>query len=220
MAYTVRQGESISDATLNQFGDIAAWENLLTANFFDSWTPNLYSGQVLLIPDNAPNNPGNIVDLALYPANNFSVPDITEQINAIFALMENLTPIPSENILPVLDTNVYYIVRVTETVGDSILNGSGDISNWDIISQGNFWDSWTPPLYAGEKVAIPSTVNMNLNNFRALNQYPANNHSVPDIYNQIYAIFGLMNGNRGLWILRTGFWDGSGVWTKDGIWIA
>lgn len=214
--YDVRQGESVGDFVLNSCGTISAWESCITENLFSSWTPNLYSGQVLLIPDNAPNNPGNIADLASYPANNFSVPDIAEQINAIFALMENLVPIPSEGILPTIDTNVYYITRVHETVGDAVLNGSGSIENWSLILDANQFDTWTPVFYVGEKVAIPSTVNMNLNNFRALNEYPANNFSIPDINEQINAIFELMNGDP--WLLATGRWRGEGIWTANGIW--
>lgn len=218
MAYTVRQGESISDATLNQFGDIAAWESLLTANFFDSWTPNLYSGQVLLIPDSTTNNPGNIADLALYPANNFSVPNIESQINAIFDLMRDLEPIPSDNTLPIVDDSVYFTVAPLSTIGDLVLNSTGNIENWDLVTQNAFYDTWTPTLTAGQKVPIPSTVDMNLNNYRALNQYPANNHSVPDIYNQIYAIFGLMDGGDP-WILATGEWRDAGRWIDTDFWI-
>lgn len=214
--YTVLQNQSISDCVLNSCGDITAWSDFLNANFFDAWVPTLFSGQILQIPDNTNTNVGNIAELEIYPANNFSVPNIGEQINAIFALMENLVPIPSEGVLPAIDTNVYYITRVHETIGDAVLNGSGSIENWDTITQGNFYDSWTPILYAGEKVAIPSTVNMNLNNFRALNEYPANNFSVPDIYSQINAIFERMNGDP--WILSRGRWRGEGIWTANGIW--
>lgn len=218
-SYQVRQGEDFSDFVLNSCGDIAAWSDCLNENFLDSWTPQLFSGQILQIPDNTNTNVGNIAELAIYPANNFSVPNIAEQINAIFALMENAMPIPSSNILPTIDTNTYYYVRPTETIGDAILNGTGDIENWDTITQGNFWDTWTPILYAGQSVAIPSTVNMNLNNFRALNEYPANNHSVPDIYNQINAIFELMNGRGDDWILATSFWRDLGFWRDFARWI-
>lgn len=214
--YRVRQGEGFSDFVLNSCGDITAWSDCLNANFLASWTPQLFDGQILQIPDNTNTNVDNIAELAIYPANNFSVANISEQINAIFELMQGLTPIPSDGVLPTIDTNVYYFVREHEYIGDVVMNATGDIQNWSAVLDGNFFNEWVPPLYAGQKIAIPSTVNMNLNNFRALNQYPANNFSVPDIFEQINAIFELMNGDP--WILATGRWRGHGIWTAKGIW--
>lgn len=217
--YSVKQGESFSDFVLNSCGNITAWEDCLNVNFLSTWTPILYNGQVLQIPASTNTNLGNIVELAQYPANNFSVPDIFDQITALFLFLETAPPvnIPIGS-LPTLDMNIYYQVRPTETVGDTILNGSGDIENWDVISSSNFWDTWTPDLFAGEKVIIPSTANMNLNNFRALNTYPANNNSVPDVYEQINIIFAILSGD--LWVVRTGFWDDiTGFWIDSDFWI-
>jgi LysM repeat protein len=219
VGYTVKQGESISDVCLNSLGNISLWSQLLDENFFDSWTPTLYNGQILQIPVSTDTNVQNIADLAQYPANNFSVPDIYSQITALFNLLATAPPvnIPIGS-LPTIDTNNYYIVRPTETIGDAILNGSGDISNWSSILDANQFSDWTPTLYAGQKVAIPSTANLNLNNFRALNAYPANNNSTADIYEQINAIFDLLNGND-LWILRYGYWlDSPSQWIDTDFW--
>lgn len=217
--YQIRAGETFGDFILNSCGLITStnWSDALNANFESDWTPQLYNGQLLQIPVSTDTNVGNIADLIQYPANNYSVPDIYDQINAIFLLLESAIPVDTPiGTLPAIDTNTYYTVRTTETIGDSILNGSGDIENWSDILTANFFDTWTPDLFAGQKIAIPSQTN--LNNFRALNSYPANNNSVPDINEQINAIFEQLNPN--LWILYTGFWNGNGIWTVDGIWNA
>lgn len=219
--YQIRAGEDFSDFILNSCGLITStnWSDCLNSNFLSDWTPSLYNGQLLQIPVSTDTNVGNIAELAQYPANNYSVPDIFDQINAIFLLLESAVqvdiPIGS---LPTIDTNNYYIVRPTETIGDAILNGSGSIENWSDIINANFGNDWTPTLYAGQKIAIPSTATLNLNNFRALNTYPANNNSVPDIYEQINAIFDLLN-NSDPWILATSFWRDQGIWVDSARWI-
>jgi hypothetical protein len=80
------------------------------------------------------------------------------------------------------------------TIGDAVLNGTGDISNWSDTLNLNFFATWTPQLYSGQVLQIPTT-NQNLNNIRALNTYPANNFTVPDIISQINNIFAIMNGD-------------------------
>lgn len=218
MSYTVKFGESISDAVLNSTGDISNWSAILDANFFASWTQGLYSGQTLIIPDSATTNQANIASLLLYPANNRSVPDIYEQIDEIFALLETAIPIETP-VQPesVPDTNTYYFVRPLEYISDVILNGTGDIQNWSLVLNANGFKEWVPNLFAGQKIAMPNTVNKNLNNYRALNTYPANNFSVPDIYEQINAIFDNLNDR---WILRTGFWmDFNSEWVDSAKWI-
>lgn len=220
VTYQIRAGETFGDFILNSCGLITStnWSDALNANFESDWTPQLYNGQLLQIPVSTDTNVGNIADLIQYPANNYSVPDIYNQINAIFLLLESAVPvnIPVGS-LPQIDTNTYYIVRPTETIGDAILNGSGDIENWDTITQAGFFDTWTPDLFAGQKIAIPSTANLNLNNFRALNTYPANNNSVPDVYDQILAIFVTLSGDP--WILATSFWRDIGIWEDSASWI-
>lgn len=221
--YLVRQGEGISDCVLNSLGDISAWGAFLDSNFFDNWTPSLFNGQSLQIPDSSNNNVGNIEALAEYPANNFSVPDIYNQIDALFASLVGLTPIPSENVLPVLNDQTFYIVRVNESIGDVVMNSSGSIENWDLIVQNAFFSEWVPSLFAGQQIPIPSTINLNSNNYRALNTYPANNFSVPDIYNQIDALFASMDLTD-RWILRFGYWLdsnnlGDSLWEDNKVWL-
>lgn len=89
--YTVRQGESFWDFVLNSCGDITALSDCLNQNFENSWTPIVYSGQILQIPANTTTNLNNIRALNTYPANNFTVPNIVSQINAIFDLMNGIS---------------------------------------------------------------------------------------------------------------------------------
>jgi hypothetical protein len=214
MGYTIKNGETIGDAVLNSTGDIGNWDSILSANFFDSWTPTLTAGQVLQVAG-TPNNQ-TLSDLTAYPANNNPLPGLFDQFYAIFTLLESATPIPSPNTLPVIDTNEYYIVRPLETIGDAVLNGSGNIANWSNILDANFFNTWTPLLVPNQKIAIPANVIMSLNDYRNLNTYPANNFSVPDIYDQIYAIFEEMGANN--WILITNFWRDEGVWIDTAQW--
>lgn len=222
MQYQVRAGETFGDFVLNVCGLITStnWSDCLNENFLSDWTPTLYNGQILQIPVSTDTNVQNIADLAQYPANNFSTPDIYDQITALFDLLATAPPvnIPVGS-LPTIDTNNYYEIRYNETVVDWVLNGSGSIENWSIIAQENFWDTWTPDLFAGQKIKIPSTSNLNLNNFRALNAYPANNFSVADIYSQINAIFEQLSG-ADLWILRYGYWlDDPSQWIDTDRWL-
>lgn len=218
--YTVRAGESVGDFVLNSCGDISAWSDCLDSNLFDTWVPSLYSGQVLQIPATTNTNIDNIANLKIYPANNFSVPNIAEQIDAIFELLSKVIPGPPITVsLPTASTIVdIYVMRVGEDISDCILNSTGDISNWSDILDENGFNEWSPILYPGQEIIIPSSVNMNLNNFRALTTYPANNNSVPDIYEQINAIFEVLSNN--LWILREGFWiDSPSEWIDSDFWI-
>lgn len=216
--YSVRAGECISDAVENIFGDITNWSSLLDANLFTSWTPTLYAGQILNIPIGGTTNPANIQALSQYPSNNYSVPDINLQIAAIFEQMEGGMSAFVPNFQPIVaDTNVYYVVASGQQVSDVISNATGDIGNWSSILDANNFSDWTQPLIAGQKIAIPSSATMNLNNFRALSTYPANNYSVPDINEQINAIFDIMN-HPNTWILETGRWNGVSIWTVDGLW--
>lgn len=80
------------------------------------------------------------------------------------------------------------------SIGDAVLNGTGDISNWGAILDENGFNTWTPQLYSGQVLQIPDTITSNLNNVRALNTYPANNFTVPDIVSQINTIFDTLNG--------------------------
>lgn len=216
MNYTIRYGETLTDAILNSTGDISNWDLVSSYGFYSSWTPSLVAGETVIIPDTVNLNNQNLAVLNPYPANNNSVSDLDDQISNFFALLSTSTPIPSENVLPEVDTNNYYTVRPLETIGDSLFNGSGNFQNWDIVTAGNFFDTWTPDLIAGQKVKIPSSVTMDLNNYRAMNAYPANNHSVADIYQQIENFFTSLTLDR--WILRYGYWLDSDTIVGNSIW--
>lgn len=216
---TVSQGNYISDVVLNGTGLISNWNAILQQNNFSEWVPDLINGQVIEIPDGLTNNPVAIANLKQYPANNFSVPDIYNQIDQIFALLAIATPTIAPVIAPtVKDTNTYYEVRNGEELSDVILNSSGDILNWFTILQAGQFLTWTPDLINGELIAIPADIASNLNNFRALNQYPANNFSVSDVYDQIAVIFDELNNPIRDWILYSpdGKWSDINHYFRDG----
>lgn len=215
-------GNSISDCVENGTGDITNWNAILNENDFSEWCPNLYNGQIIQIPASANLNLGNIATLQTYPANNNSVPDIFEQIDSIFGILTGASAgfVPDFQ-PPIIDTNVYYFVRNGEQITDIISNSTGDITNWDAICGANNFD-WDELLFAGQKITIPNGVTMNLNNYRGLNTYPANNNSVPDIYEQLFAIFDLMinpippdwilSNPQGQWNDVNHFWRDTAEW--------
>lgn len=219
--YSVLAGQTITDAVLNSCGDISAWSDILVSNDMDSWTPSLYSGQILDIPTDTTTNLDNINALKSYPANNFSTPDIYEQIDTVFGILAGAMSGIEPVIEPVIiDTNTYYEIRQGETIVDAIQNSSGNIINWDVITQENGFD-WTPDLYSGELIKIPALTSMSLNNFRALNTYPSNNFSVPDVYEQIFVIFELLSNPLEDWILANpvGYWNDNNYWRDGNVWI-
>lgn len=213
------QGNCFADMVLNGTGNIENWSAMLEANNLSSWTPDLYSGQVLQIPANANINIDNVTALKTYPTNNGTVPDIFEQIDSIFGIlagaMSGFVPDFTE---PIVDTNVYYTVPYGVCFVDLILNSTGDITNWEDVLNANEFGDRNPILYSGERVLIPASVVMNLNNYRALNIYPSNNNSVPDVYNQINAIFDLINNPISDWILYNpdGVWSDEAHYWRDG----
>ena len=221
--YPVSAGQTISDTILNSTGNIGAWDAFLTANNFDDWTPSLFSGQLLQIPDDVEINSAIVAALATYPANNFTVPDIASQIAALFDLLATSTPIPSVNtLIPATEnTNNYYHVKHGETIADVILNSTGSIFNWGTYLAVNNFDDWTPGLFSGQQLIIPANAMMNLNNYRALTKYPANNFTVTDLDQQIFAIFELLNNPVQDWILGIvpGFWSDTGNWRDGAVWI-
>lgn len=109
-----------------------------------------------------------------------------------------------------------YTVRFSETISDVVLNSTGNLANWDFILTANGFTTWTPDLTAGQVLQIPDTAVIDQNSLRALTTYPANNHSVPDIYDQIGGLTDIINSD---WILRTGFWNDSEHWHDTKFWI-
>lgn len=215
---TLAQGQNITDVILNSLGDIGAWSDFLNANGFNEWNPSLYSGQILQVPIDVNANTDIIKALALYPAVNFSVPDIDAQIAALFTELENapLVILPTDSIPTVQNVNATYTFRQGESFLDGVLNSTGDVANWGTLLQVNSFDTWNPSVYSGFQIQVPTGLS-NLNNYRALTTYPANNFSVPDIDKQILDIFEQLN-HPDDWILRNGVWDGTGFWRAYGIW--
>lgn len=215
----VLQGNCFSDMVLNSTGNVENWSSMLEANGFNSWTPDLHNGQLLQVPDDATINIDNVNTLKTYPANNASVPDVFEQIDSIFGILAGaMSGFVPDFTAPTVDTNVYYTVPFGICFVDLLLNSTGNVANWESILNANEFIDRNPILYSGERVLIPATVVMNLNNYRALNTYPANNNSVPDVYEQINVIFdSLLYPDD--WILRTGYWDDSGYWRDYEKWI-
>jgi len=216
--YTVRYGETIGDAVINSTGIIGNWAAILQANSYDTWTPELTPGDVLLIPDDLPVNNDAMAQLVKYPSNNQSVSDVYAKITVIFTTLAAAEPATAPVIpAPVKDTNIYYKVRYGETIGDVVLNATGNMANWSDILDANGYNDWTPQLAAGQIMIIPASVVTDPNTMRALQKYPANNESVPDVYDKINSIFGIMNPND--WILKTSFWNDGDYWRDKSSWI-
>jgi hypothetical protein len=109
-----------------------------------------------------------------------------------------------------------YPVQEGESIVDVVMNATGSLSNWDAILTANGFDDWTPVLKAGQVIIIPSTVVVDPNSLRQLQQFPICNNSVNDILTKINEVFDTMNDN---WILATGFWNDDAVWIDTDFWI-
>ena len=93
-----------------------------------------------------------------------------------------------------LNKNVMNIAIVSrgQTIGDVVINQTGDLANWDAILTANSFIEWVPILATGQQLTIPDTIQKNLNNVRQFKQYELNNSSVPNVYTQIENIFALL----------------------------
>jgi len=109
-----------------------------------------------------------------------------------------------------------YVVRYGETISDVCMNATGNIANWSAILDANGYDDWTPALTAGDVLTIPDGVVTDLNTLRQLAEYPANNASIPGVYDKIIVIFDILNNN---WILSTGAWNDAAIWIDTSAWI-
>ena len=105
MIYTVRSGETLSDVILNSTGSILNWEDILNANGFTDWSPELYVGQQIIIPDDiiGQSNVKNVLDT--YPANNNSIAsDFDDQVTAFITSM---SPTITD-----IDGNIYHYITI------------------------------------------------------------------------------------------------------------
>lgn len=98
--YTVRTGETIVDVCLNATGTIANWEIILNANNFTDWTPDLFVGQQILIPDAVEIQNNVLIVTTKYPANN--APGISNLISLIDQFISTFT----QTILFTADNNL------------------------------------------------------------------------------------------------------------------
>jgi phage tail protein X len=84
--YTVKQGETIVDICLNATGTINNWSLILDANNFTSWTPLLFAGQNVTIPDGVEMQTNVLRGLLLYPAcNNNQNRELSSQISELIS---------------------------------------------------------------------------------------------------------------------------------------
>lgn len=87
--YGVKQGETITDVVLNSTGSIVNWDDILSANDFDSWTPDLMHGQQVIIPDSVVIDANNLRGLKTKPLCNSLTEDILDQIDQLIGLLVN-----------------------------------------------------------------------------------------------------------------------------------
>lgn len=85
--YIIEYGESAGDWVLNSTGNNTTWNAIAQANGWDTWTPSLQAGDMIIIPVDALPDPNSLRALITYPTNNATVPDVFEQINVIFDIL-------------------------------------------------------------------------------------------------------------------------------------
>ena len=84
-----------------------------------------------------------------------------------------------------------YIVNISETITDVLLNSTGtignvsNINNWQLILDANNFDSWTPILTAGQIIIVPDSVQIQTNVLKDLqNNKACNNKTITQEYFQ------------------------------------
>jgi hypothetical protein len=182
--YVVKYGETITDVALNSTGSILAWEAILQLNNLSEWIPELYAGQVLIVPD-----PIDLVflnELKIYPACNLTeITNLEVQITDLTDLLDAVTPTIYD--LPIIETiNVnIYTVKQGETITDIVLNATGSILNWEAILIANNFTQWVPTLYPGQEIIIPD-IELQTNILGFMKIYPAcNSIAITDLDAQI-----------------------------------
>ena len=85
--YTVQEGMSIFDVTLNATGSLINLDAILTANNFTDWTPTLISGQSIAIPDGVTTDLNVTRQLETYPSVNNITGQIINDINNVFNII-------------------------------------------------------------------------------------------------------------------------------------
>jgi hypothetical protein len=214
--YTVKYGETIADVVLNSTGSLEKWTEVLDLNNFTTWTPVLFAGQILNVPE--PFEVHIYNELSFYPAcNNTEITDLELKISTLKIALDSIAAINHYE-FPVIENNgiLIYIVKEGETITDVVLNSTGSIDNWQTILDLNGFTEWTPTLKAGDPVII-GYVNFQRNVWEDLQINPACNR--PEIINlqeKINQVIGLLTSN---WILANGIWNDSGIWIDSAKWI-
>lgn len=86
-SYKVKVGETITDVLLNSTGTINNWRAVVDANDFDSLTPDLVAGQVVIIPSTAEIQTNVLNSIQSAPScNNLMIKDWGTQLTSLVAL--------------------------------------------------------------------------------------------------------------------------------------
>lgn len=173
MEYIVKDGQGILDVVLGGAGDISEWGNIIEANSFDTWTPDLKAGQVIIIPNKI--RPGISLGNGLIPYN---------LIDSLETTLDAVVPVEFPPPAEVEQVFEYYKVRDGETITDVILNSTGDFANWNDILNLNEFEEWVPELTSGQKIKTNGIIKQN-NNVKLFKSYPICNSKVSDLEDQI-----------------------------------
>ena len=66
------------------------WSLILSANSFDTWSPCLTTGQILIIPDGLITNSVQVKELNIYPPVNNLTNEILTQISNLINIFDNI----------------------------------------------------------------------------------------------------------------------------------
>lgn len=103
--YIVKEGETITDVVINSTGSIDNYDIILEANSFNDWTPSLYAGQSIVIPDTVTIQSNILSIMANYPVCNNINTDVTSQIDTIIGIFANVVIYDDVDIVRVLFDN-------------------------------------------------------------------------------------------------------------------
>lgn len=85
----VESGQSIYDIVLNETGSLDNLDLVLEANGMSTWTPSLFIGQKISIPNSAVFYPNITRELKKYPVTNTIDGNVDQQITFIFDLLND-----------------------------------------------------------------------------------------------------------------------------------
>lgn len=147
--YTVGNGETIMDVSINATGSPNNVGLILDANNIDSWTPVLLPGQEMIIPDNVEIQPNNLLSINVYPVSDcgfISGDDLTVLLKDLDGIMNELIVETTNRTFHVGDKihftfNVYFSngdipsalsvtlpVGLSYTISENVISVSGVVS--------------------------------------------------------------------------------------------